>query len=110
MATNYRTDGRRVTCTAPSGGTVSGRLYIVGIMFGIALTAAPAGATYALAIGGVWELPKATGALAQGVVVYWDAANSQVTATASGNTKIGVAETAAASGDSAVTVRLNSSF
>ncbi|MDQ1079699.1 DUF2190 family protein [Pseudoroseomonas cervicalis] len=110
MATNHRHEGKRIVCTAPAGGVVSGRFYIIGAMFGVALTTAAAGATFVLGLGEVWDLPKATGALTQGAAVYWDGTAGNVTTTSSGNTKIGIVETAALSGDATVAVKLNDSF
>jgi predicted RecA/RadA family phage recombinase len=110
MAKNYIGQGRRFICTAPSGGVVSGRLYVIGAMFGIALTTAAQGATFQLAIGEAWTLPKASGAITQGAVVYWDSTAGNVTTTVGSNTKIGVAESAAASGDATVQVKLNDNF
>lgn len=110
MAKNHRHQGKRIVCTAPAGGTVSGRLYIVGTMFGVALTSAAAGQPYTIGLGEVWDLPKATGAIAQGATVYWDTTNLNITTTATNNTKVGVAEFAALSADTVLPVRLNDSF
>ena len=60
---------------------------------------------------GVFRLSKVAAlAINPGDTVYWDATNSLVTKTASGNTKIGVATEAAANPSATVNVRLNGSF
>lgn len=111
MAKNFVHDGRRIPCAAPAGGVVSGRVYAIGQIFGVALTTAAAGETFVLAVGGVWRFARATGtANPAGTVMYWDSTNNRVTATATNNLKIGVVEIDAASGDTDMTVRLNTSF
>jgi predicted RecA/RadA family phage recombinase len=52
-------------------------------------------------------VPKASGAITQGAKLYWSAANSNLTTTASGNTFVGLAAEAAASGDASVKILLN---
>jgi predicted RecA/RadA family phage recombinase len=61
----------------------------------------------AVAIEGVFELPKASGSISQGVVVYWDSTNSNITTTAGSNKRAGKAAYAQASGDTTVKVLLN---
>jgi predicted RecA/RadA family phage recombinase len=58
-------------------------------------------------VAGVFSVPKAAGAVTQGAKLYWDAANSVLTTTASGNTVVGVAAAAAAGGDARVSILLN---
>lgn len=69
----------------------------------------------AVPLFGIWDCPKATGAISVGTAVYWDNDGSPVTGTAlsgaatgtsSGNTFLGYATAAAASGDSYVRVRI----
>lgn len=56
--------------------------------------------------GGVYDVAKATGTgIATDVKVYWDNSNSVATATASGNTLLGVTVAAAASADEIVRVQ-----
>ena len=110
MAKNFIHDGRRIVCPAPAGGVTSGDFVVIGSMFGVALTTAAAGVNFTLAVGGVWTLPKATGAVTIGAPVYWDATAKNVTTTVGSNQKIGVAEQAAASADTVMTVRLNTTF
>ncbi|NDB19236.1 MAG: DUF2190 family protein, partial [Actinobacteria bacterium] len=47
------------------------------------------------------------GAIGQGALVYWDATNSNVTTTSSGNKRAGKAAAAAASADTSVQVLIN---
>lgn len=89
----------------------SGDGVIVGSIFGVANVDAEIGDTFALDVVGVFDLPKVSAlAISVGDTVYWDSANKVVTKTASGNTKIGVAVTAAANPSPTVIVRLNGSF
>ncbi|NMA46467.1 MAG: DUF2190 family protein [Lentisphaerae bacterium] len=75
--------------------------------FGVAPRAIAAGALGAVSVSGVYAFPKGAGAIAAGAVVYWDADNQVITATAAANAYIGRA-IAAASG-STVHVLLNGS-
>lgn len=109
----YIRDSDRIPLTAPTGGVVADRGYLIGAMFVVAAASAPAGATFTAQIEGVIDLPKAASITpAPGALLYWDDTNKVVTTTASGNTKIGVHAGPAASGasDATVPVRLNGSF
>lgn len=91
--------------TVPSGGGCK-----VGSIFGVAQGSAASGEEVVLSVAGVFALAKATGALTLGQAVYWDDTAKNVTGTASGNTKIGVAVEAAGSSDTAAKIRLNGAF
>jgi predicted RecA/RadA family phage recombinase len=104
---NFIQPGDAITVAAPTGGVTSGDGVLVDALFGIAAFTAAAGADVELQTRGVFDLPKAAGALTVGKKVYWDATAKNVTATASGNTLIGVVTKAAASGDALARVRLN---
>lgn len=106
---NFVREGDSLLVTAPRALT-SGAGALVGALFGVAEHDAANGAPVVLQITGVVSIAKATGAITQGALVYWDNTNFNVNTTASGNTKIGVAAVAAASGDATVQVRLNSAF
>lgn len=109
MAKNYVEEGDIITVTA--GGTVSsGDGVLIGSIFGVAQGNASSGTDFELAVEGVHDLPKAAGALTQGELVYWDNTAKNVTATATSNTKIGVATQAVTSGGATARVRLNESF
>lgn len=103
---NYVQAGQHVTLTAPAA-LASGAGVLVGGLFGVALTSAASGASVEVATYGVYDLPKATGAVSQGARLYWDNVAKVVTTTASGNSLIGAAIVAALSGDATVRVRLN---
>lgn len=110
MAKNFVQPGGTVTFIGASGGHLSGDLVIVGAMFGISAFNVAESAEGELTTGGVWHLPKATGAITAGAVVYWDATAKKVTTTSTSNTKIGVAILAELSAATEVTVRLNDNF
>lgn len=107
MATNYVQEGKALNYTPSGADVASGDLVIIGTIAGVAKTDIADGKTGAVHICGVFSLPKASGAVTQGAKLYWSSANSNVTTTASGNTLIGVAAAAAASGDASIPVLLN---
>lgn len=107
---NFVQPGHVMTFLAPSGGVMSGDLVVVGAAFGISSYNVAEGAEGELAMGGVFTLPKATGAVTQFAAAYWDATAKKVTATATSNLKIGVFAMAYASGDAFAAVRLNDNF
>lgn len=93
-----------------NGGTarVSGEVVVIGTRVGICQTAIAANAQGAAMICGVHNVPKLnTDNIAQGALVYWDATNSRMTTTASGNTLAGSAANAAAANTTTVNVLLN---
>ena len=98
----------------PVSAVAAGQVVVVGAHVGVAKTPIAANALGALAAGGVFDVVKATGAINDGAVVYWDADGNPVggtagtgaaTTTSSSNTFMGFAVGAALSGDA--TVRLN---
>jgi len=107
MATNYVQEGKALNYTPTGADVASGDLVIIGTIAGVAKTDIADGETGAVHICGVFSLPKASGAVTQGAKLYWSSTNSNVTTTASGNTLIGVAAAAAASGDASIPVLLN---
>lgn len=112
MSRNYVHNGDHMTVAAPAA-VNSGDLVIVGQMFGVAQASAASGANVSLRTGGVHSLRKLNGAstsYAAGANLYWDATNANVTISATGNTRIGVAGAAAANADTLAVVRLNPSF
>lgn len=72
---------------------------------GVAGTSMDVGALGSVVVTGVFSLPKATGAIALGTLVYYNATEGKITTT---NTDIpaGYAVAAAASGDTTVLVKL----
>ncbi|MDZ4678403.1 MAG: DUF2190 family protein [Oligoflexia bacterium] len=106
---NFIQLGETVTLVAPYT-VVSGAGLLVGAVFGVASLDATSGAAVEAALEGVFDLPKASGAISQGAKVYWDNSAKNLTTTSSSNTLVGVAVVAALSGDALVRVRLNGSF
>lgn len=84
----------------------SGDMVKAGVLVGVALGDAESGADVRVQLKGVFELPKATGAISLGAAVYHVAADNNLSTTASGNTLTGHAVKAALSGDATVLVRL----
>lgn len=107
MATNFVQEGKTLDYTASGADVASGEFVVVGILGGVAKTAIADGKTGAVCICGVFSVAKASGAVTQGAKLYWNSSNSNLTTTASGNTLVGVAAAAAASGDSTVKILLN---
>ncbi len=108
MAKNSTQDGRIMTLTAPSGGVVSGTMYLIGALLVVAQISADAGSLFTGDTKGVHELPKTTGqAWTEGQILYWDDTTKKLTSTAGSNEVAGCA--AAAAGSSATTgfCRLN---
>lgn len=103
---NYVQPG--ATLTVPSPATVaSGDVVVIGALIGIAAGDAASGADLDLVTEGVFALPKISAlAIAIGDLVYYDSATSLVNKTASGNTLIGTAVTAAANPSASVNVKL----
>lgn len=107
MAQNYIESGELLGYTVGASETVTaGDVVIKGEIIGVALGTGTEGSVVTIKTTGVFELPKATGAITLGAKVYWDATNSVVTTTATGNTLIGSAWSAQASADATVKVRL----
>ena len=93
----------------------SGDVVIVEDVAGIAAGDAESGETAVLAMQGVYEVPKASGAVAQGELVYWDPDGTPyggasgvgaATTTADTNIKMGFAYAAAGSTAATVQVKL----
>lgn len=104
---NYVTGGRTIEVVLVAD-LASGAPLTVGDLVGVSNGAYKNGDTAVLDLEGVFNLPKAgSGAINQGVIVYWDATNSVVTTTASGNKKIGHAWQAAQSAATVCVVKLS---
>ena len=109
MATaQFIQEGRSIDYT-PGSAVSAGAVVVQGDLIGIAKVDIPANKLGALAVEGVYDVPKATGAstaISAGVNVYWDVAE-QVAKTNSetGANKL-LGKTVAAAGDSTATVRV----
>lgn len=90
----------------PAADVAAGDVVVSGKLVGIAYKPIPAGTRWGLAVWGVYRVAKDGTALTFGQEVYWDDANKLATATAQGNTFMGLAVEAAAAGDATVLVRL----
>jgi len=96
---NYVQPGNTLTVPAPSGGVTAGQPVAIGSLRGIASTSAGENEDVAISRVGVFEVVKATGAAwAVGDKLYYSAANSNFTKTATDNVLFGFAAAAAASG------------
>lgn len=102
---NYSQRGDIITVTVGAD-VASGGVVVVGDLVGVAVGAAANGTQAEVCLTGVFELAKVSGAINQGVKVYWSAADSAVTTTASTNKLVGHAFVGAASGDATVLVKL----
>ncbi len=61
MATNHVQDGKVLKLIAPTGGVVSGGIYVIGALVVIALVTAKKDEEFAAATDGVWRVPAAAG-------------------------------------------------
>jgi len=97
-----------LTVTAPAT-VVSGDVVVVGSLIGVAATDAASGAPVEIALGGVFDVPKAAGTVTIGQPAYWDAAGPQATITPGTGSKplMGNIARAAAIGAATCEVRLS---
>jgi len=106
-AQTYQHDPDHIDYT-PSSAVGVGDVVILGDLFTVADRPIPANVKGALAVEGAFTFPKASGtAINAGTVVYWDATNNVITATAGSNKRAGFAIETAASADVIVRVAIN---
>jgi len=105
MARNYIQAGEVITVT-PTAAVKSGELFALGQLVGVIAADAPADGEAELILTGVFALPKATGAITAGALLYLDAEHGSVTTTAGTNAVVGHAIEAAASDAAEAIVRL----
>lgn len=106
---NFLSSGATITA-ATAGAKVSGNVYFVGDLGGVAGHDALASEPFVLHLIGTYQLPKATGqAWTAGVVLYWDAGNSVCTTddNSAANKPLGHAAEAALTADTVGQVRLS---
>ena len=112
MASNHVAPGNRHT-TLSTGAVAAGVIVIIGSLIGVS-TNATTGAGQDLVLdtsGSIWEFTKnGPDNATEGADAYWDAGNSRMTTTASGNTKVGVFAAAAGAGVTTCRVRVNDTF
>ena len=97
----------------PSADVAAGDVVVQAELVGVARTPIAANQPGSLAVAGVFDFAKATGAgsgIAVGTKVYWDSTAKVATATAQGNTYLGKTVTAATDGDATVRVALSSCY
>nr|DAI45274.1 MAG TPA: protein of unknown function DUF2190 [Caudoviricetes sp.] len=94
----------------PTEAVTAGDVIVQGSLIGVARLDIEAGTLGSLAVVGVFDVPKRTGAIAVGTPLYWDAANKVATATQSGNPYLGKSVQSAESGDEVVRVLLNAPY
>jgi predicted RecA/RadA family phage recombinase len=88
--------------------TVSGQAFLFGTMLVVAQVAGAIADVITVKTEGVFDLPKAVGAITAGAVLYWDdtAKNVTTTSNSGANLKCGYATKAALSADATVNVYL----
>lgn len=94
---NFIQPGDTLTVPAPTGGILSGGVYVSGSLIGIATTTAAVGIPVAVKTKGVFELAKVSAqAWTIGQPIYWDSAANNATTSNTGTTLMGYATEAAA--------------
>lgn len=94
---NYVQEGNFLTLTAPSGGVVSGVLYLIGTLAVVATVDAAEGESFAASTRGVHDLAKTSAqAWTEGAEIYRDAVTGAATTVSTDNTLIGKAAAVAA--------------
>lgn len=96
---NFDSPGKVVTLTAPSGGVVSGTLYLIGSLVVCALVTAAENAKFAGLVEGTQLVAKTTGQTwSEGEKLYYVTSTKKLSTSSGGNTLCGVATAAALSG------------
>lgn len=104
---NYIQDGKTISFT-PTASVASGEAVLLGMLLVVAICAIAANTAGEGVTEGVFELPKkSTDVVAQGVDLYWDDTEKELTTTATDNTKVGKAWAAAGNGTATVAVKIN---
>lgn len=104
----YKIPGNNIPYTNTGETAITaGTFVIIGTIAGIAACTIDPGATGSVATTGVFTFNKDTTDITAGAVVYYDESADAVTITDTGNTKIGIAITAASTSATTVDVRLN---
>jgi predicted RecA/RadA family phage recombinase len=108
MARNFIQPGETLSLAAPSGGVVSGTGYLIGGLFGVALTTAAEGVTFEFKVTGVWQLAKTSAqAWVVGDKIYRNAATGAMDTDATTGPLVGVAVAVADNPSATGIVRLN---
>ncbi|MDR3133012.1 MAG: DUF2190 family protein [Prevotellaceae bacterium] len=108
---NFVEDGKVLNYKVTGAAVKSGEVVVVGKLVGVAVTDGALGDTIAVAIDGVYKLPKGSGALTQGAQAYVNVAEGtgavSIVGTATSNTFAGYVWADAAAGDATVEVKLS---
>lgn len=108
MAKNFVQHGNTLTCVAPAGGVINGRLYKIGSLIVVADTDAAEGVEFEGHTQGVWNFNQKTAANTPAVnAPAYLTSGGEITTTASGNSLVGVFTVAGVNGSTACQVRLN---
>lgn len=94
----------------PAADTPAGTVVLQGDLIGVTRTPITANALGSLAVNGVFDFAKATGAgtaISAGANCYWNAAEEQATTVAASNKLIGKCIKAAGDADTTVRIRLS---
>lgn len=102
---NFIESGKNITVILAAIAT-PGIGLLVGGMFGVTTNGGAIGDACVVQLEGVFTLPKAAGALALGLKIYWDDTAKNITATSTSNTFVGYVWLAALTGDATVQIRL----
>ena len=105
MQATFVSVGQSIDYT-PGAAVAAGEVIVQGELVGIATRAIAANALGALAVAGIFDCAKASGAITAGALLYWDNTNNVATTTSSGNKLLGKSIAAAASDDTTVRVLL----
>ncbi len=111
MTATYIHEGNSIDYT-PAADVSAGDVIVQGELVGVAKLNIKAGTLGALAVVGVFDFPKATGAstaIAEGIDVYWDDTANEATADSATGANKRVGRSVAAAGDSDTTVRVRMS-
>ena len=104
MKANYVQRGEYIDIV-PESKVNAGDVVVQGDLVGISKLDIEAGKLGAIATTGVYDVEKGNEAFAAGAKAYWD--GGKATATAEGNTRIGLAVQAAAASSPTVRILLN---
>lgn len=108
MAKNYVQEGEVLDYATGGAAVAGGAVVLIGKRIGVVLKDIAANSTGSATVAGVWNIAKlATDVVAQGDLLYWDAANSRLTTTAGANTLAGFAFAAAGNGATTVQIKIN---
>ena len=84
-----QTPGTTLVLTAPTGGVVRGRVYLLGVISGVAKDSVAAGWDCPFVVSGVHRFPKAAVAFTQGELAYWDSTGNEVNKSGAGRFPFG---------------------